>query len=101
MNFKKHVTASIECEGFLEDKGILSYINDLKELRSNRFMYGKIKRTTGQQIEQDFLTGADGKSLGVSTINVGDKIILPESMFWDDMCAFIATSKSFDDDNPD
>lgn len=101
MNFKKHVMASIECDQFLEDKGIISYISELQNFRTNRFVYGKIKRTTAQQIEQEFLVGDDGQQLNVPTISVGSKVVLPESMFWDDLYAFIATSKSFDDDNPD
>jgi len=47
------------------------------------------------------LVGDDGQQLNVPTIAIGNKVILPESMFWDDLYAFVATSKSFDDNNPD
>lgn len=93
----------IECEKFLEDKGIKSYIDEWQEgFKDNRLCYGKIKRTTGQQVEQEFLVGEDGKpNEDIPVINIGSKIVLPSSMFWDDMYAVVVCSKSFDDDKPD
>lgn len=92
----------IHNEQFLIDKGVKSYIDDLPDaFKENRLCYGKIKRTTGEQIEHEFVVAEDGKENQLPTINVGNKIVMPSSLFWDDMYGILLCSKSFDDEKPD
>lgn len=110
-NNKKYILPAMECKRFLEDKGILSYINDFPAgFMENRVHYGKIKRTSCSQVAQDIQ--AIGSTLAATAnggagakeekpINLGSNVVLPSSMFWDDMCAVVITSKSYDDEKPD
>jgi hypothetical protein len=94
----KNFEARFGYQNFLKVKGIQSYLEDLPpEFLKNRVCVGKFKRSPAQQIESD-LVGGDSD---MPVINVGSKIVLPSSIFWDELYGIIITSKSYDEKLPD
>lgn len=99
MNNWNSIKGYFNLDRFLEDKGIKSYYDDLPaKVKKSRVYFGRFKRNSGQQLDTDVL---DGQDLGMSMISMGSSVVLPTSMFWDDLVGVVFTTKSFDEELPD
>lgn len=96
MNNWRSIQGHFNYDQFLVDKGIKSYLNDLPEsLRQNRVYFGRFKKNEGEKLDADLVQ--DG-GIELSMINMGNSVVLPKNMFWDDLYGVIFTSKSFKED---
>ena len=82
-------------EQILADKGLKDLLNNLNPaFRQNRVFYGTILTTGGQELECDLLNEED-ESGDMFNFGLGSKLILPKSLFWDELFGFLITSKAW------
>jgi|JI10StandDraft_1071094.scaffolds.fasta_scaffold360273_2 hypothetical protein len=81
-------------------KKIASYYNELKEdIKKSRFMFSKVKHTTGQHAEENVLEKGMTAATNLMTTGLsfvpGMNFVLPNNLFWNECFCIIATTKSF------